>query len=98
MGEEEKKKALAAMNLGGKKPEDTTALGASPASAGITAGASLLGGLLANQAAEQAQARALQSESEKMVAEEQAKARAQAQQSQQNALTRLMANFRSALT
>lgn len=69
-----------------------------PGSAGVTAAASLLGGLLANQAAQQTQMRELQSASEKMAAEEAAKARAQAQQSQQNAFTRLMGSFRSALT
>lgn len=69
-----------------------------PGEAGVTAAASLLGGLLANQAAQQTQMRQLESSAAKMAAEEEANARAQAQKSQQNAFTRLMGSFRSALT
>ena len=66
-------------------------------SAGIAAAGNLLGGLLANQAAQQTQMRMLQGEAAKMTEEERAKALAASQKGQQDALAKLMGSFKSAL-
>lgn len=66
--------------------------------AGIQAAGSLLAGLLAQKAQQQAQERAIASNVAQMQAEEQSKSMATTQQAQQNAFTRLMSSFRSALT
>lgn len=66
-------------------------------SAGIQAGASLLGGLLGQAAQAQQMTRQIQSEGERAASASQAEALVKAQQQQQDALSRLMASYRSAL-
>ena len=67
-------------------------------SAGILAAGSLLGGLMAQKAQQEAQQRSLASQIEKMKAEEESKSLSSSQQAQQDAFTRLMSSYRSALT
>jgi len=90
------KNALAAMGVQEQKVLETPKVDMT--GAGVQAAGNLLGGLLATQAAQQAQMRGLESEAAKMAVEEQAKARMEAQKSQQDALSRLMGSFKSALT
>ena len=65
--------------------------------AGIQAGASLLGGLLAQQAQAQQARQQAELETGKAVAETQAKGMQTAAQAQQDAFTRLMGSMRSAM-
>lgn len=65
--------------------------------AGIQAGASLLGGLLAQQAQAQQARQQAELETGKSVAETQVKAMQTAAQAQQDAFTRLMGSMRSAM-
>lgn len=66
--------------------------------AGIQAGASLLGGLLAQQAQAQQAGQQAELETKKSVAETQTKGMQTAAQAQQDAFTRLMGSMRSAMT
>lgn len=86
---EEQKQA----ELARQQRESNVALG----SAGIQAGASLLGGLLGQAAQRQQLQRQIQSEGERAASASQAEALVRSQQQQQDALSRLMASYRSAL-
>ena len=100
----EKKNQLAALGLTApvEQPKKLEAQQASPANkyggAAILAAGSLLGGLMAQKAQQEAQQRSLASQIEKMKAEEESKSLSSSQQAQQDAFTRLMSSYRSALT
>ena len=96
MMDDKNKNILAALGMQDQKTLETPKVDIT--GAGIQATGNLLGGLLANKAAQEVQMRQLGVEAEKMAAEESAKARMEAQKSQQDALSRLMGSFKSALT
>lgn len=75
------------------QPSTGAVLGA----AGIQAGTSLLGGLLAQRAQEQMQAQAIKAQAAQQQTASEAESLVKAQQQQQDALSRLMASYRSAL-
>lgn len=75
------------------QPSTGAVLGA----AGIQAGTQLLGGLLAQRAQEQMQARQIEAQAAQQQTASEAESLVKAQQQQQDALGRLMASYRSAL-